>query len=61
MRERACVLCSAPIFECMGFVLGRDFLAAAEGQKDWTDVREICGRCGILDEEALKKLEAIDG
>jgi hypothetical protein len=37
--------CAAPLTACNGFVLARDWLAAAEGRIPWTKVREHCGVC----------------
>ena len=38
--------CRAEITACMGHVLACDMVKAMAGTIPWTQVREICGRCG---------------
>lgn len=48
--ERTCMDCGAPIFECMGFVVAGDFLAALEAMQKrdrLPKIRERCGKCVI--------------
>ncbi len=45
--KRTCFLCNTPLTLCMGFVLAGDFLKALKGEIPWTDIREICGKCGL--------------
>jgi hypothetical protein len=43
--KRACIICEAEIFECMGHVLARDVVACLNG--NYRRCREICGMCGL--------------
>ena len=44
-RYRLCFTCGHPIAECMGFNLGRDLLAHANGKIPGALVRELCQHC----------------
>lgn len=52
MIKRTCMVCGAPIVECMGFVLARDYL------KNRIPPREICGKCIFVMEQEWPKVKA---
>lgn len=50
--NRHCIRCGSTITECMGFVLARDWLSAVDGLIAWTQVREHCGKCALVVDDA---------
>lgn len=48
---RFCIICWTEIHECMGFCLARDIIRLIHGET--THVREICGLCILMFDDAL--------
>lgn len=46
-RPRNCTRCGEATYECMGSVKAGDILEVEAGIREWSAVREICGRCAM--------------
>jgi len=56
MKERKCCRCGAVITACNGFVMASDFLEVLASKREWSEIREHCGRCVIiLSKDVLRK------
>jgi len=47
-KDRKCQKCGVNILECMGFVNAGDFLKAVEGEIAFSEIRELCGKCVLI-------------
>lgn len=48
MRRCSNTSCKNPIVGCFGFVHAGDFMQAMAGKLGMEDIRELCGKCGLL-------------